>query len=589
MKLPLPRFRSISMAFALIALAGIVGQSTDWMALADAKLLDGAFNVWRKLSPAPAKRDVAVIGIDVDDLREFSDPRDFWHAHYGELLTALAKAKPAVVGLDVVFPERSYQKLIPGLDQALLRGLLATRSGQVPVVLARTVDDFRNFREIFAPYVAIVGPEQVGSVVVCKDDDEVIRRFDEYLCDAQRTEAIPSLAGVMARHMGVERSWRGWIDYRIGEPIQYLSFREVMHWAENGDPQLQAKLGGRPVLLGFILPFEDRKTIPVDLAQWEPGNLSVPGVLVHAQILRTMLNGGLVQSLSKGWVYLAVLLGAAFVFLRSTGWTIAAYAAYMALLGGATLFLLRHGWFFESAGPMMATTVALGGRFVNDAIAHARERATLRNAFGGYVSPQIMDEILAGNIQPGLGGKRQRICILFSDIRNFTTRSEFMAPEALIEMLNHYFSEMTQSVHAQGGTVDKFIGDGMMCFFGAPQPLERPARSAVAAAQDMLSRLGRLNASFKARGIEPISIGIGLHVGDAVVGHVGSDDRHEYTVIGDAVNTASRIEGLSKGVGHALVISKDVWTELDDRANFTPLGEHAVKGRSSVEVYGYTG
>jgi class 3 adenylate cyclase len=589
MKLPLPRFRSISMAFALIALAGIVGQSTDWMALADAKLLDGAFNVWRKLSPAPAKRDVAVIGIDVDDLREFSDPRDFWHAHYGELLTALAKAKPAVVGLDVVFPERSYQKLIPGLDQALLRGLLATRNGQVPVVLARTVDDFRNFREIFAPYVAIVGPEQVGSVVVCKDDDEVIRRFDEYLCDAQRTEAIPSLAGVMARHMGVERSWRGWIDYRIGEPIQYLSFREVMHWAENGDPQLQAKLGGRPVLLGFILPFEDRKTIPVDLAQWEPGNLSVPGVLVHAQILRTMLNGGLVQSLSKGWVYLAVLLGAAFVFLRSTGWTIAAYAAYMALLGGATLFLLRHGWFFESAGPMMATTVALGGRFVNDAIAHARERATLRNAFGGYVSPQIMDEILAGNIQPGLGGKRQRICILFSDIRNFTTRSEFMAPEALIEMLNHYFSEMTQSVHAQGGTVDKFIGDGMMCFFGAPQPLERPARSAVAAAQDMLSRLGRLNASFKARGIEPISIGIGLHVGDAVVGHVGSDDRHEYTVIGDAVNTASRIEGLSKGVGHALVISKDVWTELDDRANFTPLGEHAVKGRSSVEVYGYTG
>jgi adenylate cyclase len=310
---------------------------------------------------------------------------------------------------------------------------------------------------------------------------------------------------------------------------------------------------------------------------------------VHAQILRTMLNGGLVQSLSNAWVYAAVLLGAAFVFLRSTGWTIVAYAAYMALLGAATFFLLRDGWFFESAGPMMATTIALGGRFVNDAIAHARERATLRHAFGGYVSPQIMDEILAGNIQPGLGGKRERICILFSDIRNFTTRSEFMAPEALIEMLNRYFSEMTQSVHAQGGTVDKFIGDGMMCFFGAPQPLENPARSAVAAAQDMLARLDRLNATFKEQGIEPITIGIGLHVGDAVVGHVGSDDRHEYTVIGDAVNTASRIEGLCKSVGRALVISKDVWAELEQRENFTPLGEHGVKGRSSVEVYGYTG
>ena len=589
MNFPLPKVRSISMAFVLIALAGIVAQSTDWMALANARILDATFNVWRKLSPEPVKRDVAVIGIDVDDLREFSDPRDFWHAHYGELLTALAKAKPTVVGLDIVFPERSYQKLVPGLDQALLKGLLATRTGQVPVVLARTVDDFKNFREIFAPYVAIVGPEQVGSVVVCKDDDEVIRRFDEYLCDPSRTEAIPSLAGVMARHMGVERSWRGWIDYRIGEPMQYVPFRNVMHWAQDDDPQLASTLGGRPVLLGFILPFEDRKTIPVDLAHWEPGNLSVPGVLVHAQILRTMLNGGLVQSLSNGWVYAAVLLGAAFVFLRSTGWTIGVYAIYMALLGGATLLLLRDGWFFESAGPMMATTIALGGRFVNDAIAHARERATLRHAFGGYVSPQIMDEILAGNIQPGLGGKRQRICILFSDIRNFTTRSEFMAPEALIDMLNRYFSEMTQSVHAQGGTVDKFIGDGMMCFFGAPQPLENPARSAVAAAQEMLARLDRLNATFKEQGIEPIAIGIGLHVGDAVVGHVGSDDRHEYTVIGDAVNTASRIEGLCKSVGRALVISKDVWAELEQRENFTPLGEHGVKGRSSVEVYGYTG
>ena len=98
----------------------------------------------------------------------------------------------------------------------------------------------------------------------------------------------------------------------------------------------------------------------------------MPGVLVHAQILRSMLNGGLVQSISNGWVYVALLIGAACVFLRSTGWTIAVYAAYMALLGGATLFLLRNGWFFESAGPMMATTVALCG--VGEPPLEARDR-----------------------------------------------------------------------------------------------------------------------------------------------------------------------------------------------------------------------
>ena len=577
-------------AFVAISLTAIIGQGTaDWMALANGKLLDAGFAFWRRVAPQPAARDVAVIGIDVDDLREFNEPRDFWHAHYGRLLTALAKAKPSVVGLDVVFPERSYQHLVPGLDQALLKGLLAIR-GHAPVVLARTVDDFNNFREIFAPYVAMLGAEGgVGSVLVCKDDDEVIRRFDEFLCDPRRVEALPSLAGVMARRLGVERPWRGWIDYRIGEPLQYLPFREVVHWADKDDPRLESALGGRPVLLGFILPFEDRKTIPVDLARWEPGNRSVPGVLVHAQVLRAMLNGGLVQPLGNWLIYALALAGAALVLLRSSALSAALYALFIGGLAVAALLLLRAGWFLESAGPALAATLAVSGRFVNDALAQARERATLRNAFGGYVSPQIMDEILAGRIQPGLGGKRQRICILFSDIRDFTTLSEFMAPEALIDMLNRYFSEMTQSVHAQGGTVDKFIGDGMMCFFGAPQPLERPAAAAVACARDMLVRLDRLNASFKALGIEPIAIGIGLHVGDAVVGHVGSDQRHEYTVIGDAVNTASRIEGLTKKLGYALVISKDVWGEVAGRENFTPLGEHPVKGRSSVEVYGYTG
>ncbi|HZS65534.1 MAG TPA: adenylate/guanylate cyclase domain-containing protein, partial [Burkholderiales bacterium] len=423
---------------------------------------------------------------------------------------------------------------------------------------------------------------------VCKDEDDIIRRFDEYLCDPSRTRAVPSLAGIMAQRLGIKGTWRGWIDYRIGEPIQYVPFREVVRWAETDERRLRTELGGKPVLLGFILPFEDRKTIPVDLALWEPGNRSVPGVLVHAQVLRTLLNGGLVLPLANGLVYALALLGAALVILPSGRRATAVYGLYIGVLGVGMLLLLRAGWFLQSAGPALAATFAVSGRFMRDAMAQARERAMLRRAFGGYVSPQIMDEIVAGRIRPGLSGKRERVCVLFSDIRDFTSRSEFMAPEALIEMLNRYFSEMTRCVHQAGGTVDKFLGDGMMCFFGAPQPLARPAAAAVTVARNMLARLERLNADFKAQGLAPIAIGIGLHVGEAIVGHVGSDDRNEYTAIGDAVNTASRIEGLTKKLGHALLISKDVFEELDERENFTPLGEHAVRGRSSVEVYGYT-
>ena len=584
--LPSPRRYALA-AFLAIGAAAIALQASDGMALANARILDTGFTLWRKLGPQPLERDVAVIGIDVDDLRSFSDPRDFWHPHYGRLLAGLAKAKPAVVGMDVVFPERSYQHLVPGLDQALMRGLLTIRD-TAPVVIARTVDDFNNFREIFAPYVAMLGPGSVGTVIVCKDEDEVIRRFDEFFCDAQRSEAVPSLAGLMAQRLGLKGAWRGWIDYRVGEPLQYLPFRQAVRWAETDEARLRSALGGRPVLVGFILPFEDRRIVPVDLARWEPGNRSVPGVLVHAQVLRSMLNGGFVQPLASWVVYALALVGAAFVFTPSRVRTALLYGLYIGLLAAAAWVLLRGGWFLEPAVPALAATLAVAGRFVADAVAQARERAMLRDAFGGYVSPQIMGEILAGRIRPGLDGKRQRVCILFSDIRDFTARSEFMQPEAVIEMLKRYFTEMTQAVHRHGGTVDKFMGDGMMCFFGAPQPLERPAQSAVAAARDMLEGLARLNVSFAEQGLEPLAIGIGLHVGEAVVGHVGSDDRHEYTVIGDAVNTASRIEGLTKKLGHALVISAEAWAELENRKEFTPLGEHQLKGRSAVSVYGYT-
>ena len=577
-------------AFLAVVLGACALQATDTLALWNARLLDVAFNFWRRAEPQPVARDVVVVGIDVDDLRYFSDPRDFWHPHYGRLLAAMVQARPSVVGFDIVFPERSYQHLIPGLDQSLLKGLVMARGGQMPVVLARTVDDFNNFREIFAPYVALVGQQAVGSVVVCRDEDEVVRRFDENLCDPQRADAIPSLAGLMARQLGVEAAWRGIIDYRKGDAIQYLPFRQVVDWAEKGDARLAAALQGKPVLIGFILPFEDRRTIPVDLARWEPGNRSVPGVLVHAQILRSMLNGGLVRDVPSWVVYVLAILGAAFVFPHSGVRTTVAFAVYIAGLGALMFFALRSGWYLEAAVPAVAATAGAGGRFVNDAISHARERATLRNAFGGYVSPQVMDEILAGRIHPGLRGQRQRVCILFSDIRNFTTRSEFMEPEALIDMLNRYFNEMCRCVHEAGGTVDKFIGDGLMCFFGAPQPLANPAEAGVAAALAMLKALERLNTSFVALKLPPLAIGIGLHLGEPVVGHVGSDDRHEYTIIGDAVNAASRIEGLTKELNTSLLISVDVWKELQEsKEKFTAFGAHGIKGRSAVQVYGYTG
>ena len=152
--------------------------------------------------------------------------------------------------------------------------------------------------------------------------------------------------------------------------------------------------------------------------------------------------------------------------------------------------------------------------------------------------------------------------MLFADIRGFTTLSEGLAPQAVIALLNRYFEQVNQAIHGAGGTISCFMGDGVMAIFGAPQSMEKPSVAAFAAARVMLEALQGLNAELQAEGRAPIAIGIGLHVGEAIVGHLGSQARHDYSAIGDAVNVASRIEGLTKELGHPVICSQAVVDEL---------------------------
>jgi class 3 adenylate cyclase len=260
-----------------------------------------------------------------------------------------------------------------------------------------------------------------------------------------------------------------------------------------------------------------------------------------------------------------------------------ALAAALAL----EVLLLRQGMHVPLAWPTLAAALAASSRAAMEAWFATREKRWLRAAFAGLVSPAVLGEILGGRLQPQLGGERREICLLFSDIRGFTTLSESLPPEEVTRLLDRYFSRMVASIHAHGGTLDKFMGDGIMAFFGAPQPRDNPCADAFAAGQAMLAALAEFNRELAAEGRAPLTIGIGLHYGAAVVGYIGAADRHEYTAIGDAVNAASRIEGLTKEAGYPLLASRAVLDRLPDRDGFVPLGEMAVKGRAAVEVYGW--
>jgi adenylate cyclase len=573
--------------FAVVLGAGLAAQYAGLAERADRALLDAEFRLLRERRPQPVEKDVVLVGIDETTFQVLREPFALWHPHLGRFLQAMALAKPSVVGLDIVLPDRSYHFLIPDYDQPLVRGLAELRGeARVPIALAQSLDERGNLRAIFPPYLAAAGNDALGSVAVCRDPDLAIRRFDETSCDESGPQ--PTLAGRMAQHLGVKQEWRGLINYAIGDPVGYLPLQQVLQWIEQGQSsRLAETFRGRPVLVGVILPFSDRYPLPAELAAFEPKSRMLPGVLVHVQALRSMLQRGFVQPL-PAWLVLLASAAAMLAWFGRSGWAKAALLALGALgVFGAALLLLWQGSYLPAAGIVLCALYAALARLTYDAALQGRERRFLTGAFSSYVSPQFLKEILAGRIQPGLAGVRRRICVMFCDIHGFTSRAEKMAPEQVISLLNRYFTAATAAIYKRGGTTNKFLGDGVMALFGAPQPLECPEKNALEAAQDILSALRELDRELAAEGIEPLKIGIGLHAGEVVLGHVGGRLHREYSAIGEVVNLASRLEAMTRELDYPVVCSAAVADAVGRAGDLRDLGERAPRGHPALRVFGW--
>lgn len=555
----------------------------------DLALLDAEFRLLRALDPQPAP-DVAIVGIDDATYGAFPEPFALWHRHFGALFAALAQADPAVVGLDVNLPDRSHDAILPGLDRALLQGLLALRR-TAPVVLGRTVEGDGRVRDIHTPFLTVAGRDGSAFLLLRPDADRVVRRFAETI--TRDGSPAPTLAGTMARHMGTEPE-AGLIDYTLGAPFEYTPVHEVIALAEAGNTEeLRQRFGGRPVIVGTVLPFEDRVRQPVDLTAWEDNALT-PGMLVHAQTLRSLTGTGLIVDLGlPAATGLALLASLGWWIGRHPGRGLALVLGTGAGLPALATILLAQGVHLPVVAAMVAMMLAVAGRTSLESADQVIERRRLRRAFSGYVSGAVMEEIVTGRLAPGLHGERRPLVVLFADVRNFTALSENTPPEVVIDLLTGHFDVAAEAIQAQGGTVDKFMGDGIMAFFGAPNQLADPAAAAFAAARAMLDGLEAYNRTLANRYADspvatflPLRIGIGLHAGEGVVGNVGALARYDYTAIGDVVNTASRIEGLTKQAGYPLLVSESVARALPGIA-FDSLGAQPVKGRAPIELFGW--
>jgi adenylate cyclase len=227
---------------------------------------------------------------------------------------------------------------------------------------------------------------------------------------------------------------------------------------------------------------------------------------------------------------------------------------------------------------------ALIGEF-NRMVVELREKERLRQTFGAHVGRKAAEEILSRD--PGLGGSEQEITVMFVDIRSFTARSAHLSPTKAVGLLNEFLREMVEAVEGENaGMINKFLGDGFMALFGIGKNDRNHADNALAAAQSIQRTLEQLNRQRSARGEDPIQIGIGINTGPAIVGSIGSPERMEFTVIGNTVNVASRIEALNKTLSTSLLISRSTRDALQEAAELQALPPQPVKGVDElVEVF----
>ena len=507
------RVRPTSIAvFAICATIGMAAHFAGAFEGANRRLLDAGFALQRAYFPKPAANDVVIVAIDEAFLSGAREPAALLHLHLAELFEAVAAGQPKVTGLDLAMPDRGFSFLVPvdrpdtDFDAALTRGLL--KLGLAAPLIVGEIWDHRHgrFREIFTPFLAAASQwtlarghkfDARGSALFCPDADGVVREYPGPSCQPGGTRQ--TLTERMAAVVDRTGAWSGYIDFGAGGQFATIGGRDLIAWHKAGDAARLALLKDQLVLIGAVLDNEDRLTAPLPLFAAEPANRFVPGTLVHAQALRSMLNGGFVQPAAGAWVVLLIVLAAGLAFFERIGVAGVVYVLGVAalLLGAALLLNANH--FLPPLAVLATATLALvvGGGVA--ARRHWQERQYLTRTFNGYVSPQVLKGILSGALSPSRKGEKRQVCVMFTDIRDFTTMSEGLPADRVVELLNDYFDRMARIVHAHGGTVDKFIGDGMMAIFGNPQPLDIPEKNALAAARDMLVALVELNGDFQTK------------------------------------------------------------------------------------------
>ena len=393
--------------------------------------------------------------------------------------------------------------------------------------------------------------------------------------------------GVKGFQIPTDANGQLWVHFAHRDPTIYVSAKDLLA----GDVPSE-KIKGKLVLIGTsAVGLNDIKTTPVSPA--------MPGVEIHAQVLESALTQAVLSQPNYGIAlefFAALVLGVlVLIFAPMFGpVTLGAIGALFAtlLIGTSWFFYAHYRLLIDFTYPLLSTTAIYLTLIFTSFVREQAQRRQIRSAFGQYLSPALIEQLAQSPEKLVLGGEEREMTIMFSDVRGFTTISESYKhdPQGLTTLMNRFLTPLTNAILARKGTIDKYMGDAIMAFWNAPLDDKEHQLNACEAAVDMLERIDDLNKVREQESQEgghlyiPINVGVGLNTGTCVVGNMGSDLRFDYSVLGDSVNLASRLEGQSKEYGFPIIVGSKTALAVKEKFAILELDFIMVKGKKEPEV-----
>jgi len=520
-------------------------------------------------APSTTLDDIVIVSIDdksLQDLGRWPWPRD----RFARVIENLNQS--AVIGIDISFFEPAEG------DSELADSL---KNSNVVLAMEYTSFSYRNdelYGESLLKPTTTLGTQGVdfetGFVNLYTDSDGVTRSFIPHISGIEDHDHFSML--VVGEYLGSTPNLgnsRMLIKFFASpEGYNYISFSDIYN--NKTDPSY---FKDKIVLIGATASdLHDDAVVPIS-------NQAMPGVEINANLVQSILTRDFLHYQDD-----VSAVGIIFLFSVLAGILLYRFRIHIATILLAILaivyiffsiYTFDSGIIMNVLYPLLSIALVYIILVVIYYLTEEKSRKWITSVFGKYVSPVVIENLIKNPDKINLGGEKRNITLFFSDIRGFTSISERLDPEDLVRLLNEYLTEMTSIITKDQGLVDKYMGDGIMAFWGAPLDQTDHAEMACSSSLEMMDKLRELQKKWKKEGIPSFDIGIGLNSGDAIVGNMGSYSRFDYTAMGDNVNLASRLEGLNKIYGTNIIISENTYKIVKDKFESRKLDVVKVKGK----------